>query len=780
MKKNLPVILLKNIVLLPNNELHLEFDNDESKNILEISNVFHNNKIIIVSTNDDEQLLIKNKQAEEIGVIAKLSNKISLPNGKVRVTLTGLRRSRVTKYISGGEEDIVLEAFLEELDEEKIKNEKELVMEVKESFQNYVRQIPFLSNDLIKKINEEKNLSLLTDAIVPYLPFLYPKQKEYLLETKASVRASSIINDLKEQLDATIIEKELDLKLRDGMDQTQRDYILREKMRLIQEELGEQQSAENLLETQIKKFKGSESVKKRLEEDYSHLKELQTMSPEYSVIKTYIEWLLSLPYNKFTKDNFDLKKSKEVLEREHAGLEEVKTRILEYLAVKQMNPKAEAPILCFVGPPGVGKTSFAYSIANAMKKKFVKISVGGLHDESEIKGHRKTYLGANPGRILQSMKKVGVSNPVFLIDEVDKMTIGNHGDPASALLEVLDPTQNKHFSDHYIEEEYDLSNVMFVLTANEYRDIPEPLLDRLEIIELSGYTEYEKLEIAKQHLIKDVMKSHGIRNGRINFSDSVIFTIIRNYTKEAGVRELKRQFEKICRKVVTQILLDEKKFSNYKITKKDLMLYLGKPKFQDNKIKRSDIGVVNGLAYTSYGGDTLPIEVNFYPGKGDLVLTGSLGDVMKESATIALSYIKSSADKFKIPFELFKNNNIHIHVPEGAIKKDGPSAGIALTSALISAFTKKHVKQKTAMTGEITLRGDVLAIGGLKEKSMGAIRNGIKTIIVPLENKNDFDDLPKEIKEQLTVKFVSHYDEVYNILFDETLEENLLEEMIAN
>jgi ATP-dependent Lon protease len=488
------------------------------------------------------------------------------------------------------------------------------------------------------------------------------------------------------------------------------------------------------------------------------------MSPELTVVRNYIEWILDLPWEKYTTDNEDLLDVRKKLDDSHYGLDKVKTRIIEFLAVKQKTNNLKSPILCLVGAPGVGKTSLAFSIAEAINRKFVKISVGGVHDEAEIVGHRRTYIGANPGRIIQGIKKAKCSNPVFLIDEIDKMTKDYKGDPASALLEILDPEQNRYFSDNYIEEEYDLSKVVFIATANYVDDIPEALKDRLEIVYLSGYTEYEKLDIAKKHLISKICKDHGLERRKISISEKVLLEVIRGYTKEAGVRELERQLSTIIRKIVTEIVVDKNIDNKFTINSNNLIKYLGKPKYRFSAKTETRVGVVNGLAYTYFGGDTLPIEVNYYKGNGNLVLTGSLGDVMKESAHIAMSYIKSNNQTFKIDYQKVLKSDIHIHVPEGAIHKDGPSAGVTLTTALISALAGLKVNKKIAMTGEITLRGNILPIGGLKEKSIGAHRNGITTIFIPYDNRNDLDDIPSEIKKDITFIPVKKYIEIYEYL----------------
>ena len=536
----------------------------------------------------------------------------------------------------------------------------------------------------------------------------------------------------------------------------------------MQKELGEGNNKDNEVERlnkKISKLKCKASVKEKIKRELERYDSLNSNSPELGMIREYLDWMINLPWSNYTKDTDDLSKVKNILDSSHYSLEEVKDRILEYLAVKQNTNNLRSPILCLVGPPGVGKTSLAISIAKSLNRKVAKISVGGINDEAEIVGHRRTYIGANPGRIIQGIRKAGTTNPVFIIDEVDKMTKDIKGDPASSLLEVLDPEQNNKFSDHYIEEEFDLSKVMFIATANYVEQIPYELRDRLEIINISSYTEYEKLDIAKNHLIPKELEEHGLTSLQVQVEDEAILTIIRNYTKEAGVRELERNIATLFRKIVKDILLNNDA-TFYKIDNKLVEEFLGKKKFVylENS-EKDEVGVVNGMAYTIFGGDILPIEANLFKGKGKLVLTGSLGEVMQESCHIALDYIKSNMDKFKIDSKLFENNDIHIHVPEGAVNKDGPSAGVTVTTTLISLFSNKKVSREIAMTGEITLRGRVLGIGGLKEKVIGAHRAGIKKVFIPKENEKDLDEIPNEIKKDLKFVIVNNYNDIYKNLF---------------
>lgn len=763
-KTNLPVILLKGIVLLPHNDIKLEFKKDDSGIIVEEAEYFHNNKILIVcepSIDSDE------KKLPEIGIIAKLSHKIELPNGRIRVTVSGVQRAHVVSYLNPSFKDEVLEAIITTAEEETINKKEEavLVAKIKKEVSNHVSKISYLSNSIMGLIDEIDSLSKITDIVAMTLSVELDRLMEYLTCLNPKTRTEMLIKDLYVEEEEYNIEKELDIKVKSVIDETQKEFFLREKLKIIKEELGDISPKDDEIDEireRLKNLEAPTNIKEKIENEIKKYEVLSNASPEINLVRNYIEWLLDLPWEIYTNDNENLKDVKNILNETHYGLEKVKTRIIEFLAVKKMTNSLKGPILCLVGPPGVGKTSLAFSIAKAMNRKFVKISVGGVSDEAEIKGHRRTYLGANPGRIITSIKKAKSANPVFLIDEIDKMTKDLKGDPASALLEVLDPEQNFLFSDNYIEEEFDLSQVLFITTANYIEQIPEALKDRLEVIKISGYTEYEKVDIVKKHLLPKICKEHGVSYKKVSMKDEIILKIIRNYTKEAGVRELERQVAKIIRKVVTKMVVDDIKLEKIIIDEKEIDEYLGKPKYINyNKRNNNQVGVVNGLAYTQFGGDTLPIEVTYYKGEGKLKITGSLGDVMKESAELAFSYVKSNYKKFNIDYELLKNNDFHIHAPEGATPKDGPSAGITLTTAIISALNKMVVNDAIAMTGEITLRGKVLPIGGLKEKSLGALRNGIQKIIIPEDNLSDLDELPQEVKDNIEFITVKQYEEVY-------------------
>ena len=762
-KYNLPVILLKGIILLPQNTLKLEFDSKNTdNNVIDMSLLFHDNYILVVSEYDSRNL-------PKIGILSKIENNLVLPNGNTRVDIKGLRRVNIVEFLNLNKVKEPLESIVSEIEVEKVDNEEIIINKLVKEIKSYVKNIPYISNSMISLIEKEKSLDKFTDIVVPTLINNKKRMLEYLNITNPNVRGEMLLKDIYQEKEMFQIERKIDMKIRKEMDDSQKEFLIKEKIKLLKEELGETSNKESdveKLKLRIDKLDCPKKIKERLNFELSRYETGSSMSPEINVIRDYIEWLLDLPWNVFTKDNDDLRSVRASLDKSHYGLEEVKQRIIEYLAVKKLSKGNNSPIICLVGPPGVGKTSLAFSIAEAMKRNFVKISVSGIKDESEILGHRKTYVGASPGRIIASLKKAKSSNPLFLIDEIDKMSNEYHNDPVSSLLGVLDPEQNKYFSDNYIEEDFDLSHVLFILTANYIENIPEALRDRLEIINISGYTEFEKLDIATKHLLPKIIKEKGLNEDFININNDTILKIIRNYTKESGVRELERQLDKLVRKIVTQIVMNNIKVNKININDKVLEKYLGKEKYKFNTKTKSQVGVVNGLAYTIYGGDTLPIEVNYFKGKGNLILTGSLGEVMKESASIALNYLKSNYQYYKINYDDLINNDIHIHVPEGAIKKDGPSAGIALTLAILSAITKTKIPNTLALTGEITLRGHVLAIGGLKEKSIGALRSGIKTIIIPFDNAKDLEELPDEVKNNIKFIKVKSFKEVYKVIKD--------------
>ncbi len=763
-KTNLPVILLRGLVLLPNNEIRLEFDNDLSKNIIDVSELFHDNMLLVVSASNPLEEMPEEKDLPNIGVISKIINKIELPNGKTRVIIRGISRAYINEYLNLKHPSEVLESIVTQVEEKKIdfKMEKIMINKIKRELEVYIKKVSYISNSILSLVSGISSLSKLTDVVGPHILIDNNRLLNYLKETDCEIRGEMILEDIYSEEESFEVEKKIELKVKRNLEDNQKEYLLREKLKLIKEELGEINCKEEEIDNikdKIDNLDINQKIKDKLNSELKKYESLNQTSPEVGIIKNYIDWLIDLPWNKYTKDVTDLNSVLDSLNKSHFGLEKVKNRIIEYLAVKINSDKLKSPIICLVGPPGVGKTTFARSIAQSINRKFVKISVGGINDEAEIKGHRRTYLGAMPGKIIQGMKKAEVNNPVFLIDEIDKMTNNIKGDPASALLEVLDAEQNMSFVDNFIEEEYDLSKVMFIATANSLDTIPTPLKDRLEIIELNSYTEYEKLDIAKNYLIPKLLDSHNVSN--IMFNDEAILEIIRYYTKEAGVRNLERKIEEIIRKIVTERL---KTKVETKVIVNDVSIYLGNKQNLFGQTIKNEIGVVNGLAYTPFGGDIIKIEVNYYKGNGNLILTGSLGDVIKESAKISLSYVRANANIFGIDGEKFIKNDIHIHIPEGATPKDGPSAGIAITTAIISSLSNRIVDSTIAYTGEITLRGNILPIGGLKEKSIGALRNGIKTIYIPSDNIKDLDDIPKEIKQKLHYIDFNNYIDLFKNL----------------
>jgi len=692
--------------------------------------------------------------------------KIDMPNSKTRIIISGMNRAKVHTYTK---DDNIYDAVISNVDEDGLELKEELayVRSLVKHVEMYVKEVPYMSNTVLAQISGINNISQLTDIVALFLPITFERKLEYIEEFSSTKRVKMILDDINRDIEVLKLEKQIEMEVNKGLEESQKEFVLREKIRVIKEELGDVHDKESEVDELRKKANSLDcpsKVKIRLIKEINKYESCNPNSPEMGILSTYIDWLLELPWKKVTKDVSDLNKVKESLDKSHYALDTVKDRIIEYLAVKQNKNSLRSPIICLVGPPGVGKTTLAQSIAKSLNRKSTKISVGGVNDEAEIVGHRRTYVGAAPGLIIQGMKKAGTNNPVFIVDEIDKMTKDIKGDPASALLEVLDKEQNKHFVDHYIEEEFDLGNVMFIATANYIEQIPNELRDRLEIVELSSYTEYEKLDIAKIYLIPTLLDEHGVKLDRVSFSDDAILSIIRNYTKESGVRELDRLIATIIRKIVKDIVVNKAK-GNYKITVSNISKYLGNEKyFYHNSENIGRIGVVNGLAYTKFGGDILPIETTMYKGKGELLLTGSLGDVMQESAKIAFSYIKSNAKRFGIDDKVLSENNIHIHVPEGAVPKDGPSAGISLTTALVSLFTNDEIPSNIAMTGEITLRGKVLAIGGLKEKVIGAHRASIKTIFIPRENERDLVEIPSEVRKDMDFILIDSYDDIYNYL----------------
>ncbi|WP_242219908.1 endopeptidase La [Bacillus cereus group sp. BfR-BA-01380] len=755
-----PLLPLRGVLVYPTMVLHLDVGRDKSIKALEQA-AMEENMIFLAMQKDVNIDDPKEDDVYKVGTLAKVKQMLKLPNGTMRILVEGLHRVEMTEFI---EEDDVITANVHTLieEEEGDLEEKALMRTLIEYFEQYIKLSKKISGETFATVVDVEEPGRLADLVSSHLP-LKTKQKQQILEiTAVKERLHTLISFIQDEKELLNLEKKIGQQVKRSMERTQKEYFLREQMKAIQKELGDKEGKGGEVEDLREKIEESgmpeETMKAALKE-LDRYEKLPASSAESGVIRNYIDWLLSLPWTEATEDRIDLVRAENILNEEHYGLEKVKERVLEYLAVQKLTNSLKGPILCLVGPPGVGKTSLARSIATSVNRNFVRVSLGGIRDESEIRGHRRTYVGAMPGRIIQGMKKAKTINPVFLLDEIDKMSNDFRGDPSAALLEVLDPEQNHNFSDHYIEEPYDLSKVMFVATANTLASIPGPLLDRMEIISIAGYTELEKVHIAREHLLTKQLKEHGLKKGNLQVRDEALLEIIRYYTREAGVRTLERQLAKLCRKAAKIIVTEERK--RVVVTEKNITELLGKRIFRYGQAETKDqVGMATGLAYTAAGGDTLAIEVSVSPGKGKLILTGKLGDVMKESAQAAFSYIRSRAEELHIAPDFHEKHDIHIHVPEGAVPKDGPSAGITMATALISALTGIPVSKEVGMTGEITLRGRVLPIGGLKEKTLSAHRAGLKKIILPAENERDLEDIPESVKENLTFVPVSHLDEV--------------------
>ncbi len=757
----LPSIAIRGIAPFPHTDLRIEVGRIVSRNaLLEAEKNFAGFVLLLIQENPMHDLPTK-ENVLEYGVVAKIGIKIKLPNGNFKVKFNPVIRAKIndiertTPYFLT--RFTTMPTIQEDIDQE-LALVRMLAQQVLENNKTFLKN-PKLSLESIQKgVSSDR----LCDVVTNSLRISENLKYKYLKTASLNERLTFLLADIEKEKYMHELENKINKTVKKNIDENQKEYYLREKMRAIQEELGDKVKKESDIEdlkAKILEKKMPKSIEEKAMYELSRYQSLPVSSGESGVIRTYLDFLLDLPWHEVTIDEKDISKAEAALNSTHFGLEKVKERIIEYLAVKILTGKNPQTILCLVGPPGVGKTTLAQSIALALGRNFVKQSLGGIKDEAEIRGHRRTYLGALPGRILQGIKKAQVINPVFLLDEVDKLGSDYKGDPSAALLEVLDPEQNAKFSDHYLEEQYDLSQVLFIATANYLGNIPAALRDRMEIIQLSSYTEIEKFNIAREHLIKKQLDTHGLEAKKFSITDEAIMELIRSYTREAGVRQLDRTFGTLIRKSIKIILGDKKK--NVKITKETVVDFLGKPRFTNTKSETEDqIGVVTGLAYTQFGGDTLAIEVTYYKGKGKLVLTGKLGDVMKESAQAALSYVKSNSEKYHIDPEFYIENDIHIHVPEGAVPKDGPSAGVTMATAIVSALTHKKVDHFIGMTGEITLRGRILPIGGLKEKSIAAHRSGLKTILIPFDNKKDLEDIPKEIKEALEIVPVASIDEI--------------------
>ncbi|MBU6137052.1 endopeptidase La [Clostridium tertium] len=759
----LPLIPLRGISIFPNMIIHFDVGREKSKAAIEAA--MEKQTDIFLATQKDYE--IEDPEIGDIyniGTICKVKQIIKLPNDVIRVLVEGLDRGEIKELDSSEEYLQVSVERIEEPSNEEYENIEAYINSLRKSFSKYIKASGNIRNNVISIFDTIENYSELVDVVASYVIVDEDKKQEILQEINCINRIEKLLVILENEIDIINVEKKIGRKLKESVDKSQREYYIREQIRVLQEEIGEDDEDKKEIskyEERIKKAKLPKHVREKAESELSRLKSASGQGSESNVIRSYLDWILDIPWSKSTKDAFDVKEAEKILDNEHYGLEEVKERIVEYLAVKQYTNSLKGPILCLVGPPGVGKTSIAKSIANATNRKYTRMSLGGVRDEAEIRGHRKTYVGAIPGRLAYALKEAKVNNPLILLDEIDKLGSDNRGNVADALLEVLDSEQNNTFRDHYLELDMDLSKVLFITTANSLDTIPLPLLDRMEIIEVSGYTYEEKYHIAKDYLIPKLLKDHKLTKDQFKISESAIKEIINSYTREAGVRSLERVLGKLIRKSLTEMIKNDKK--SISISFNRIEKYLGNKIYSfDIKEKEDRVGVVKGMAWTAAGGDTLPVESVTMKGTGKLVLTGQLGDVMQESAKIAFGFVRANAVKYGIDEEFYKNTDIHIHFPEGSIKKDGPSAGVTIITSIISALTNKKVRSNVAMTGEVTLTGRVLAIGGLKEKSIAAYRAGIDTIIIPKENEKDTIKIPNTVKNKLNIITVDHVNEVLN------------------
>ena len=761
--ETLPVVALRGMTILPDMVIHFDVSRERSVKAIEEA-MLRDQRVFLVTQKDVQ---VENPGPDDlyrIGTIASVKQVIKMPQKIIRVLAEGLERGELSHFSEEGdyleaeiirfEKDRELEALPESAREAMVRNLAEI-------FSFYCQENGKMNKDMERQILEETDLEKLMSQVLINLPLFYDDKQRLLEAVNLSERYEQLCLLMNKEIEIMRFKRELQQKVKAHVDKGQREYLLREEMKVIREELGEDNTfsdADHFTE-EVQKLKASKEVKEKLNKEISRFRNMGMNSSESAVLRGYIETMLELPWDKASRDSSDLKRAEAILNEDHYGMEKVKERVLEYLAVRILTKKGSSPILCLVGPPGTGKTSIARSIARALNKKYVRISLGGVRDEAEIRGHRRTYVGAMPGRIATGMKQAGVKNPLMLLDEIDKVSSDYKGDTSSALLEVLDSEQNNRFQDHYVEIPMDLSEVLFIATANDVQTIPRPLLDRMELIEVSSYTENEKVHIAREHLISKQMEKNGLKEGQLTISPKALEDLIHSYTREAGVRQLERKIGEVCRKAAREIL--EKKKKSVKLTENNLEKYLGKARYHYDMANETDeIGIVRGLAWTSVGGDTLQIEVNIMPGKGELLLTGQLGDVMKESAQAGISYIRSVSDQYEIDPEFFQKHDMHVHIPEGAVPKDGPSAGITMATAMLSAIIEKPVRADLAMTGEITLRGRVLPIGGLKEKLLAAKYARIKEVLVPEKNRPDIEEMDREIIQGPNIRFVDSMKEV--------------------
>jgi ATP-dependent Lon protease len=762
----IPAVALRGMTILPGMVAHFDVSREKSMKAVEEAMMGEQDIFIVTQKNieaEDPQI----DDLYRIGIVAKIKQVIKMRNGIIRILVEGERRAELSGIVEQVPyllaEVLYLEEHRQEYSGEALEGMRRAVLE---AYGRYAVLNPKLDKEFMRQASETKETERLMDLIANNMPVYYEEKQKYLESVTIDERYETLIEMILREINIISIKNEFQSKVKEQVDKNQKEYLLREQMKVIREELGEDNTESDVQQFQeaLKKLRAKKEVKEKIQKEIERFANINSNSSESAVARGYIETLLELPWEKKSKDNKDLKHAAKVLDNDHYGLEKVKERMLEFLAVRNLTKKGDSPIICLVGPPGTGKTSIARSVAKALDKEYVRICLGGVRDEAEIRGHRRTYVGAMPGRLAAGLRMAGVKNPLMLLDEIDKVSSDYKGDTSSALLEVLDSEQNNKFRDHYVEIPIDLSEVLFIATANSVQDIPRPLLDRMELIEVTSYTENEKMHIAMEHLLRKQMKKNGLKKDNLSIREEAMAEVIRGYTKEAGVRSLERKIGEICRKSAREIYEDNKK--KITVTKKNVSRFLGKEKYTfDMAGKTDEIGIVRGLAWTSVGGDTLEIEVNVMPGKGEFRLTGQLGDVMKESAQAGISYIRSVSKEYKIPKEFFRENDIHIHIPEGAVPKDGPSAGITMATAMLSAITKRKIRADVAMTGEITLRGRVLPIGGLKEKTLAAKNAGIRTICVPAKNEKDMDEISDEIKQGIEIVYAETMKDVLETAF---------------
>ena len=762
---NMPAVALRGLTILPGMIAHFDISRERSLRAVEEA-MEQDQKIYLVTQRNVDSEDPTQEDLYQMGIVADIKQVVRLQNDVVRILVDGISRAALLGF-TGNEKYLEAEICYCDSNADSLPDDlrEAMLLGVREAFHRYAAVVGKISKELIRQIDQYEDLEKLIDYVTNNLPVSYELKQQVLEAEDINDRYQVIVSLLLSQVEVISIKNELQKKVKVRVDKHQKEYVLREQLGVIREELGENADSEaDEYEKKLSELDAPDYVKEKTKKEIKRFRNMSSSSSESTVERGYIETVLELPWNKMSVDNKDLDHAAQVLDDDHYGLKDVKERILEFLAVRNLTSKGESPIICLVGPPGTGKTSIARSIASALEKKYVRISLGGVRDEAEIRGHRKTYIGAMPGRIVNGLRQAGVSNPLMLLDEIDKVSSDYKGDTSAALLEVLDSEQNCRFRDHYIEMPVDLSEVLFIATANEVSGIPKPLLDRMELIEVSSYTENEKFHIAKEHLIEKQKSKNGIKKEQLTITDSALKDIIRLYTREAGVRSLERTIGKLCRKAAREIFKDSE--AAVKVTKTNLKTYLGNPKYSpEKKNDRAEVGIVRGLAWTSVGGVTLEVEVNVLPGKGELVLTGKLGDVMKESAQAALSYVRSISEEYGIDAEFYTKHDIHIHIPEGAVPKDGPSAGITMATAMLSAITDRPVRADVAMTGEITLRGRVLPIGGLKEKLLAAKVIGIKTVCIPKDNEKDLEEISKEITDGMEIVPVERFSQVEKIAF---------------